>query len=156
MDMILVFGLLLISLAIKYLKLRSESRDKATAMTLANKISCKDPVHRINTRSDGYQVLYKSQMKNNDKGFDMVIDRLKKNIPDKETEKYALRRIKSTQFFNDHKEIPDTRPPENLYIDDIDIPDDLTDVGKLSLQKVTKSASAQHVNSSQFYQFRLN
>lgn len=137
-----------IFIAIKYLKLRSENRDKAIAMTLANKISCKDNTQKMSTRSDGYQVLYKSQMKNNDKEFKMVVDRLKKNIPEHESKKYALRRMQSDNLFKVYHKKPIVQPSEMLYIDDIDIPDDMTDVGKVVLKRrPNRSSSAQQVIS---------
>ena len=57
-------------------------------------------------------------VKNNDKEFKMVVDRLKKNIPEKESNKYALRRTRSDNLFEIYNKKPIVQPSENLYIDD--------------------------------------
>ena len=85
-------------------------------MTLANKISCHDNNFKQHGRADGFEFLYVSQMKNNDKEFDMVIERLKKNIPDEQVKEYALKRMESNKLFRDHNSLPYTLPPDNYYI----------------------------------------
>lgn len=85
-------------------------------MTLANKVSCKDNHFKRHTRSDGFEFLYVSQMKNNDKEMDQIIDNLKKNHPKSEIEKYSLRRTQSNQIFRDPNEIPFTHPPDHFFI----------------------------------------
>jgi hypothetical protein len=82
-------------------------------------------------------------MKNNDKEFKMVVDRLKKNIPEKESNKYALRRTRSDNLFEIYNKKPIVQPSENLYIDDFEIPDDMTDVGKVSLKRRVKRNSTE-------------
>ena len=54
-------------------------------------------------------------MKNNDKEFEEFIQNLKKQIPNEQVEKYALRRTQSDQLFRDHNELPFTLPPDNFY-----------------------------------------
>lgn len=106
-----VFGL---GLALKYLKLR-ETKNKDIAMTLANKTHCKSPGLVQGKREDGFEFLYESQMKNNDKEFQDVIERLKKNIPNSQVDKYAMRRMRSNELFRDHNEVPYTKGPDNFY-----------------------------------------
>ncbi|CAI2384605.1 unnamed protein product [Moneuplotes crassus] len=101
--------------AFKYLKLR-ETKSKDIAMTLANKIHCKDPNLVEDCGRDGFVNLYESQMRNNEKEFKMVVDRIKKNIPNTQVDKYSgMRRKRSNEFFRDHNEIPYTKPPDNFF-----------------------------------------
>ena len=68
-------------------------------MTLANKVHCnEDHFHRY-TRSDGMEFLFLSQMKNNDREFNLVVDKLKHQIPNEQVDKYALRRTKSNYLY---------------------------------------------------------
>ncbi|CAI2384513.1 unnamed protein product [Moneuplotes crassus] len=101
--------------AIQYLKLR-ETKDKDIAMTLANKVHCNDPISFKSIGRDGFEFLYESQMKNNDKEFAMVVDRIKKNIPNTDVQKYSkTRRMKSNDLFRDHNEKPYTKAPDHFY-----------------------------------------
>jgi hypothetical protein len=84
-------------------------------MTLANKTSCKENPFKRHTRSEGFEFLYVSQMKNNDREFDIVIERLRKNIPQSQIDGYALKRTKSNQMFRDHNEVPFTQQPDNFF-----------------------------------------
>lgn len=95
------YGLIIltIEIAIKYLQLRGERKDKLTAMTLANRVSCKDEGFHRHTRSDGFEFLFVSQMKNNDREFDVVVQRLKNEIPQSQVDNYALRRTHSSKNF---------------------------------------------------------
>lgn len=86
--------------AIKYLEYRAENRAPTIAMTLANKVSCKDNAFKPWQRSDGFEKLFVSQMKNNDKDFDLLIEKIRKDIPESELKKYALRRTHSQQLSN--------------------------------------------------------
>ena len=81
-------------------------------MTLANKISCKG---NQTPRPKGLEFLYVSQMKNNDKDFEKVIERLRKNIPDADVQKYAMRRTKSNWLFRDHNQETYTHAPDYFY-----------------------------------------
>ena len=70
-------------------------------MTLANKVSCKDSVFKPWKRSDGELKLFISQMKNNDKDFDKLIEKMRKDIPQDEVDKVKFRRTQS-QHTLDH------------------------------------------------------
>lgn len=96
--------LLTLDRAIKYLEYRAQNREPNIAMTLANKVSCKETAFKPWQRSDGYAKLFISQMKNNDREFDILIDKMRRDIPESDIKKYSKRRTQS-QHLKDH-EIP--------------------------------------------------
>ena len=72
--------LLTLDRAIKYLEYRAQKRAPNIAMTLANKVSCKETDFKQWQRSDGYAKLFVSQVKNNDREFDALIDKMRRDI----------------------------------------------------------------------------